>query len=61
MTYWVRGFGFSEVGFTKSFSVVFDIEDVNSETFMKALEKVSGLSPYRNDKKIIIESVVKLS
>ena len=61
MTYFVKGYGFTETGYKEEFSCVFDVENVNAKTFMHELNRSSGLSPFRGNKKINIETVVVLS
>jgi len=62
MTYFVKGYGYTETGYHKDFNCVFDVEgEVNAKKFMFALSKASGLSPFRGNKEIVIDNVVVLS
>ena len=61
MTYFAKGYGYHESGGKKYFSCVFDVENVNKNTFMLALEKAAGLSSYRQNKEIEIENIVVLT
>ena len=61
MTYFVKAYGYNENGTIKYFTCVFDLDEVNAKTFIDAVEKDGDLSPFRRDKKIIIEEVVVLS
>jgi hypothetical protein len=60
MTYFVKGYGYYENGTSNDFSIVFDLAEISSKNFIKAVEETAGLSPFRRNKKIIIENVVKL-
>lgn len=60
MTYFVKGYGYHENNIPQDFSIVFDLVEVNAENFIKAIEEKSGLSPFRRNKEIIIENVVRL-
>lgn len=61
MTYFVKAYGWHENGTKNHFQCVFDLDEVNAETFINAIEKAGNLSPYRNDKEVYIEEVVVLS
>ena len=61
MTYFVKAYGWHENGTKKCINCVFDLDDVNSKTFIDAIEKAADLSPYRSNKVICIEEVVVLS
>lgn len=61
MTYYAKGYGYHENGTKHPFSCVFDLDEVNAATFIKAIEKASNLSPYRSNKEIVFENIVVLS
>lgn len=61
MTYFVKAYGWHENGTKKYINCVFDLDEVNSKTFIDAVEKAANLSPYRSDKEVCIEEVVVLS
>lgn len=60
MTYFVKGYGYYESNARHDFSIVFDLEEVTAENFIKAIKESAGLSPFRRNKEIIIENVLKL-
>ena len=60
MTYFVKGYGYHENNARHNFSIVFDLVEVNAENFIKAIEETANLSPFRHNKNIIIENIVRL-
>ena len=60
MTYFVKGYGYHENYTRHDFSIVFDLAEVNSRNFIKAIEETANFSHFRRNKEIIIENIVKL-
>ena len=43
MTYFVKAYGWHENGTKKPISCIFDLDEVNSKTFIDAVEKAANL------------------
>lgn len=61
MTYFVKGYGYHENGSVKKFSIIFDLDVITAKSFTEAVAKEANLSPFRNNKELVIEEVVVLS